>query len=429
MPYLPRSMSLSLFQRDTDPALDESLWAGIGFGVTSAAGVEVNQYTALSASALLACSTILSEDVAKLRPRLWRRRDDGGRVEAKDHWLYRLLRKPNDWQSGFEFREMLMLALVLRGNAYAVIVRNGRGIPTRFVPVNPDWVALYEAPGGELFYYVTPNGLHMRAELVGTEFLIPAEDVLHLRGFSLNGLLGSSRITLAKEAIGLALAQERQSAQWMGNNSRPSGLLTTDQRLDDRAAKRMAEDWKKIHGGPQNAGKVAVLEQGLKFQAMSLSASDMEFLESRKFQVEEIARIFRVPLHMIGSLDRSTNNNIAQQAQEYANYTLTGYTERIAAKLDTHFDLDDEGLFVEWDFSILTRADIATRYNSYRAGVMSMFLTPNEARLDDGRDPMEGGDKLYQPQNMAAAGSQSTGTAPDGAGRPTSDQADGLGNL
>ena len=180
----------------------------------------------------------------------------------------------------------------------------------------------------------------------------------------------------------------------------------------------MAADWKAKHSGLANTGNIPVLEQGLKWQPMSLSSIDMEFISARAFQLQEVCRIFRVPPHMVGELTRSTNNNIGQQGQEYVNYTLSGYTSRWSSKLSSQFGLKRQGLFVDFDYRAITRGDLAARYNAYRTGIMSMFMTPNEARIDDGRNPLEGGDKLQQPQNMAAAGSQSTGTAPDGAGRP-----------
>lgn len=405
-----------------DPNLDSLLWGSSLYSVQSVTGVSINQYTALNATAVMAAVTILAEDVAKLPWSVYRNPDGEARKEAKDHYLYDLLQEPNGYMDGLEFREMMQVGLILRGNAYAPIIRNARGRPVKLIPVNPDWVQLWEAPSGELFYRVTPNGLHMLAELRDLPKMIPFEDMLHIRGFSSNGLLGASRIALAREAIALSIAQEQQAARWMGNGAQPSGILTTDQKLTKEAADRMADDWKKLHSGLQNAAKTAVLEQGLKFEKLTMSSSDLEFLASRRFQTEEIARIFRVPQHMMGVLDRSTNNNIAQQAQEYVNYTLTGYTNRWRAKMSQAFGLRREGISVEFDYRELTTADMTSRISNWRTAIMSMIAKPDEARIDLGMPP-EGGEaaKLHFPQNMAAAGSQSTGTAPDEAGRPPKD--------
>jgi HK97 family phage portal protein len=387
----------------------DSAWnSSFDSSVSSASGFQINQQTALNVTAVMACVSMLSEDVAKLTPGIFKRLGDGGRERVPNHPVAKLLRCPNDWQSGFEFREMMQFSLVLRGNAYALIVRNGRGDPIKLVPINADRVAVWETPDGGLFYRVTPLGMHEMAAFKGQPFFIPAEDMLHIRGFSQNGLVGSSRINLAREAVALALGYERQAANWMGNGGRPSGV-----------AKRLGEDWRNLHGGASNSGKVAVLEQGLKFEKISLSASDLDFIASRKFQLEEVVRIFRVPPHKVGILDRATNNNISQQSQDYVNDTIAGYTCRWTERFDFTFDLSGEGLFMDWDFSILTRADQKTRYENSRMAIMSGFLKPDEARIDDGLAPVGGfADKLIQPLNMAAAGSQATGTQPDGGGRP-----------
>ena len=277
---------------------------GPAFDAHSVTGVDVSPATALNATAFLAGVTMLCEDFAKLTPTLYRKDKDGARLPATDHELFALLYTPNDWQNYFEFAEMMQFWLVVRGNAYAVKKRNARGEVIALIPVAADWVALWEAPDGNLFYRVTPLGLHMMAELSGQPFLIPAEDVFHVRGFSMNGLLGVSRIVLAKEAIGLSIAIERQQAQWMGQGASVNGVLTTDQKLTADAAARMSQDWKDRKSGLQNAGKVLVLEQGLKWQATAMTAADAQLIASRGFQVAEIARLLRVPAHMIGDLTR-----------------------------------------------------------------------------------------------------------------------------
>ncbi len=260
---------------------------------------------------------------------------------------------------GFEFRQMLMVQLLLRENAYAVICRTRGGRPYKLVPVNSDRVAIWEAPSGEIFYRVTPLGLHEMAELQGQPFLIPAEDVIHLRGLSLNGLLGSSRMVLHKDAIGLSIAQEAQQARWMRAGSNPGGILTTESRLGPGTAKRVADDWRTLNAGMDNSGKVAVLEQGLKFEKLGLSATDIDFMNGRQFQRQELALILRIPPHMIGIIQgRSTGGGVVdQQAAEYLNFTLTGHTQRIGDKFDQAFDISGMGMFMDWDYSILTRAD------------------------------------------------------------------------
>jgi HK97 family phage portal protein len=407
--------------RDYGDGYDDSGWTP--FSTASNTGVAVNQGTALKATTVMACVTMLCEDFAKCDPVLYRVDDEHRRVEARDHELFALFAAPNEWQTWFEFAEMMQFSLVLRGNAYAVKLRDRRGRVVKLVPVNADWVALWESPDGALFYRVTPNGLHLRAELMGQPFLIPAEDVLHVKGFSMSGLTGASRIALAADAIGLAVAYERQATQWMGNSAAPSGVLTTDKILTDGAAERVADDFRKRKTGLVNAGKVLVLEQGLKFQQMGMTAQAAEFVASRNFQIQEVTRIFRIPAHMIGDLQRATMNNIEQLSQEYINLTMTGYTKRWAARIAYEWGLKSLGLVLDFDLSTLSRANITARFNNYARAIAGGFWTQNEARIDDGKDPLPGGDKLLTPSGMGAP-SHVSGAGAEGGGRPPAGSAD-----
>ena len=401
--------------RDFGDGYDDSGWSP--FSAASAAGIDVNQGTALKATTVMAAVTMLCEDFAKCEPVLYRLDSDQRRVEAADHELFDLFIEPNDWQTWFEFAETMQFSLVMRGNAYAVKIRDRRGRVLRLIPVNADWVALWESPDGALFYRVTPNGLHLRAELIDQPFLIPAEDVLHIKGFSMSGLTGASRIALAHDAVGLAVAYERQAANWFANGAAPSGVLTTDKTLQDGAAKRMADDWRDRKSGLHNAGKVLVLEQGLKYQQIAMTAQQAEFIASRNFQIQEITRIFRIPAHMLGDLQRATMSNIEQLSQEYINLTITGFTSRWGARISRDWGLKRAGLTLDFKLDMLTRANITARYNNYARGIAGGFLVPNEARVDDHRDPMPGGDKLLTPSGMGAP-SQASGAKAEGGGRP-----------
>ena len=423
------------FKRSTSD--EEWGWRGGLWSSPSATGINIDQQSAMQATAVMACVSVLSEDISKLTPQIFQRVDvagheDGGRQVAKNHFLYNLLWRPNDWQTWPEFCRQMVTGYLLRGNAYAVIIRDGRAKPQMLVPINPDHVALWEAASGELFWMVTRAGLHEKHVLRNEPLLIPYDDVFHLKDLSANGLIGQSRIALAREAIALSLGQEQQYARLMGNGARPSGMLTTEQKLTADAAKRLKDNWDAIHGGLLGSGKTAVLEQGLKWTSLTLTMSDMEFLASRMFQTVEICRLFRVPPHMVGDLSKGTFNNIVQQSQEYRNNTLTSHTEVWEKRLDFQFGLRDMGLFVDMDESSLLKADITARYNVWRVGKLSGILTTNEIRIAEGLEPMEGGDELFQPLNMGPLGSDMTGTPPDGAGKPSdtggTDGTDGSGD-
>ena len=408
-------------------AANDGWFDGTPWSAHATSGVEVNQTTALNATTVLACVFMLCEDFSKLTPTLYRRNSDGSADKASpvlDHEVSPLLYTPNDWQNWPEFAEMMQASLVMRGNAYAVKIRDRRGAVKKLIPVNADWCAIWEAPDGSIWYRVTPNGLHMMAELHNEPFLIPQEDVLHIRGFSLNGLVGSSRIVLGKEAIGLALGYERQGAQWMGSGASPSGVLQTDQKLSDDASKRMAADWKSYTTGLQNAGKVLVLEQGLKYAPMGMTAVTADYINGRNFQIGEATRLFRIPPHMIGDLQRSNGNSIEQLGQEYVNLTMTGYTNRWAWKLDTDFSLRKQGLIVDFDLTLLTRANQTARFNNYSRAISGGFWTQNDTRRDDGKPPIPGGDVLLTPSNMSGVPSHASGSGAEGGGRPEDGSAD-----
>jgi HK97 family phage portal protein len=366
-----------------DPVGSEIFGLNEGWGWASS-GIPVNSISAMQQVAVMACTSILSEDVAKLP--------------------LQLLRKPNAWQTRFEFIEMLQAALVLRGNGYAVIVRDARGTPTMLVPIHPDRVTLYEAPDGEIFYFVTRQGLHEMAVLKDLPIMIHSDDILHVRWLSnWNSLLGVSRIGLMREAIGLAMAQEQHAGNFARQAARPSGVLQTDRKLSKEVIDRLLDAWKKDQGGIQNSGKTRVLEEGLKWQALTMSMVDAEFMDQRRFSVEDIARGFRVPLYKIGVPSEGQGTALVQQDQEYLNNVVLGYCGRWTQKLEATFAIDGD-LFLEFDTSHFLKADIGTRFTAYRQAIGGPFMTPNEARRAEGLPDDPQGDRVLQAVNMMPLG-------------------------
>jgi HK97 family phage portal protein len=390
---------LSRTTDSTSDALDMREW---GWGSPTAAGVMVNQASAMQVSAVYACVSYISYDLAKLGASIFRGKRLGKRQKATNHPLYQLLKQPAPWLTWFEFCGMLQSSVLLRGNGYAVILRDYRGVPRTLVPINPDRVALWEAPNGDLFYMVTRSGLHEMAVLRDEPLLIAAEDILHLKALTMNGLLGLSPISMARESIGLAIAQEQLASRWAGNSAKPSGILTTEQKLSPEAAKRVAEDWKTNSGGLFNAGKTAILEQGLKWQPLAMTSQDMEFIASRQFQLSEIGRIFRMPPHKMGDTARTSGNTISQLAQEYLNDTLSTWIEMWEQRTQFTFNLDPDEMFVEFDVQRLLRADIATRFAANRIALGGTgWTTVNEVRANEGQEDVDGGDTVFRPVNTA----------------------------
>lgn len=417
--------------------LESGQWFPFLGSVKSATGIAVNQSTAMRCSVLFACVNIIGEDVARATPYLYRplpprvlddgRIAPGGRESITNHWLSRLFKRPNRVQDWYQFASFLERSVQLKSNAYAVVLTDRHGEPRELWPMNPDKVVLLESVDGQLFYQFAPTGLfelsifgQLRNAYQG--FRVPAEYVFHMHELGFNALVGASRIGFAADSIGLALAQEQQSARWIANGATPQIVLTTAEKLTTEAAHRMKQDWEEMNAGLMNTGRTAVLEQGLKPERLSLSSVDLEFLASRNFQVEDICRFYRMPPHKVAKMDRATNNNIEAQDADYVNNTLAPKFTRWERRLVFHFGLDAEGIEADFDLSDLFRASPNGRLLSGRQGVSGSVLSPNEARqLYDPNLPMDpDGDRLFAPSNLAATGSDASGSAPDGAGRPPS---------
>lgn len=432
--------------RNGSASADDRLWSDGWYSSPTHTGIGINMQTSMQVGTVLSCVSTIAEDVAKLQPEIYRRRADGGADVAKNHPIRPLLTKPNTWQTWFEFAMMQISALLLRGNSYAVILRNGRGDPIMWVPINPDRVTLWEAPDGELFFVVTRTGLHELAILKNVPLYVPYEDVMHWKGLSGNGLLGMSKIAMCREAIGLAAAMEQLASRTIGSGANPSGVLQSDKKVSKETAENLKEQWQQYKSGLNNAGKLLVLEDGLKWEKMSLTFADLQFLASRQYQDVDIARIFRVPGYMIGIDSKGTRANLTQQAQEYLNNTLMTYVDIIEQRMGFTFDLGAD-YFVRLDLSKILRADIGSRYAAYRIG-QTGWLTTNEIRLSEGLNPIEGGDEIMRPVNVAplnsdvfmgenldpnapptdpnqpGLGSEQTGTGAEGGGRPPEDGTD-----
>lgn len=423
--------------RGTEKMTPDQWWAEYGPTTASVGGIAVTQVTALQVATVQACVSIRAEDVAKLPVHVYRRRKGGGKDIVAEHPLERLLQRPNNYQSAFEFKEQMQVALLLRGNAYAVIIRDFRGQAISLIPVNPNRVWIYEAPDGEIFYQVARRGPHDIAMLKSLPLMVPAEDMLHLRWLALdNSLYGVSRIGIAREAIALALSQQELAARLSANSTNLGGVLTTDQKLTPEAATRLRADWKEQKSGLRNAGETAVLEMGLKWQPLGMTAQAAEFIAQRNMSVEEIARLYRMPPHKIGIITRGLGTSMEQLDHDYMNNVVSSDLVRWETKLSQVFDLASDGVFAEFDVSGFLRAALQTRYNAYRTGIVGMFLTPNEARRAEGLPDHPEGDTLYQPTNVAPMGFEPAGSetgpgsdvtgdaAPGGQGDPAAAQGD-----
>ena len=366
-------------------------------GTTS--GKFVNERTSMQMTAVYCCVRILSEAVAGLPIHLYRYTDVGGKEKAVDHPLYFLLHdEPNAEMTSFVFRETLMTHLLLWGNAYAQIIRNGKGEVIGLYPLMPDRMTVDRDADGNLYYEYTRYSED--AKTMNTRDMtvkLSPRDVLHIPGLGFDGLVGYSPIAMAKNAIGLAIATEEYGSKFFANGAAPSGVLEHPGVLKDPA--KLRDSWTQTFGGSHNANKVAVLEEGVKYTPISISPNEAQFLETRKFQIDEIARIFRVPPHMIGDLEKSSFSNIENMSREFVTYTLDPWLVRIEQSVARALLTPDEKkkYFIKFNVDGLLRGDYESRMQGYSIARQNGWMSANDIRRLEQLDeiPAEEGGDLY----------------------------------
>lgn len=363
----------------------------------STSGKNVNERSAMQMTAVYSCVRILSEAVAGLPLHLYRYDADGSKEKAVDNPLYFLLHdEPNPEMTSFVFRETLMTHLLLWGNGYAQIIRNGKGEVVALYPLMPNRMTVDRDDKGQLYYEYQTSSDDAKTTKGGTVRLKPT-DVLHIPGLGFDGLVGYSPIAMAKNAIGMAIACEEYGAKFFANGATPGGLLEYPGTVKD--PERVRESWNKGFGGSSNSNKVAILEEGMKYTPISISPNEAQFLETRKFQINEIARIFRVPPHMVGDLEKSSFSNIEQQSLEFVKYTLEPWLIRweqsMARVLISQNDKAD--YFIKFNVDGLLRGDYASRMSGYATARQNGWMSANDIRELENLDriPAEDGGDLY----------------------------------
>ena len=355
----------------------------------------MTERSALQMTAVYSCVRILAEAVAGLPLHLYRYTDDGGKEKAIDHPLYRILHdEPNSEMSSFVFRETLMTHLLLWGNCYAQIIRNGKNEIVGLYPLTPNRVTVHRDENGQLYYLYTRGADDVTNTKNMTVKLGPSE-VLHIQGLGFDGLVGYSPIAMAKNAIGLAIATEEYGAKFFANGAAPSGVLEHPGTIKEPG--KVREAWQSQFGGSANSNKIAVLEEGMKYTPISISPEQAQFIETRKFQINEIARIFRVPPHMVGDLEKSSFSNIEQQSLEFVKYTLDPWVVRWEQTLArTLFTVEEKKkYFFRFNVEGLLRGDYVSRMNGYATARQNGWMSANDIRELENLDRIptdEGGD-------------------------------------
>jgi len=363
----------------TRPADDDDYWYSIpNYG--SSAGVDVSPESALHVSAVYASVRVLAETLASLPLPVYMRLVGGGKEKAYDHPLYDLLHdRPNTWQTSFEWREMMMGHLVLRGNAYSRIISGLRGVVDQLWPLHPDRVKVERIEGNRLLYKVTDEkGISQKTLL--------QEEVFHLRGFSTDGMVGIGPIQLMAEGIGLSIATEKYGALLFSNRAMPGGVLEHPGKIGDKAQKNLRNTWHQP--GLAGAHKTALLEEGMKWHQLGLTNEDAQFLETRKFQVNEIARIFRIPPHMIGDLEKATFSNIEHQSIDFVVHTIRPWLVRWEQAISRDLIQFPRKYFAEFLVDGLLRGDAQARSIALQTQFRNGALTINEWREFENRNPL-----------------------------------------
>lgn len=362
---------------------------------TSASGKAVNPSSAIQVSAVYACVRVIAETIASLPFHVYETTENGSR-RAPEHPLYRLIHdEPNKEMTSFILRETMLAHLLLYGNAYCQIIRTGRDKIDSLYPLLPDKMEVDRDAGGLLTYtYTTSDGKRWRLE---------PRDVLHIPGLGFDGVMGYSPIALEKSAIGLGIAAEEYGSKFFSNGARPSGILTHPNTVKDPAALRA--NWNAAYGSSSNASRVAVLEEGMTFVPLSLPNNEAQFLETRKFQVSEICRIFRVPPHMIGDLDRATFSNIEHQSIDFAVHTIRPWLVRIEQAVNRAlFSEKEKGRFyVQFNLDGLMRGDYKSRMEGYAIARQNGWMSANDIRELENMNAMsdeEGGNAYLVNGNM-----------------------------
>ncbi|WP_144394830.1 phage portal protein [Pleionea sediminis] len=363
----------------------------IGGGPTGS-GEIINADNAMRITAVLQAVRILAESSASLPLKLYQR-NGNNKHEATDHPAYQLVySSPNESMTSFDWREAQMVALGLRGNAYSLVKRDHQGALGELILLHPDKTKVVMSQSGKLFY-----------ESMETNKTHPARHILHQKGLSTNGLMGLNPIEMTREALGLSVAAEKHGATTFKNGATPTGILVTPDKAKPEQINELKKSWKKENGG-NNKNGVAVLHSGIKYQQISVSNADAQFLETRKFQIAEIARIFNVPVHLLHDMDRSTFNNIEHMSLAFIKFSLRPWLIRMEQRLNLSLLRPEERhhYYFEHNLSALERADIKTRFSVYAQGRQWGIYSANDCRRKETetlRDDDEG-DSYHTPLNM-----------------------------
>lgn len=398
-------MILDLIEtRNGNPSATDDFWYRALPSLGDAAGSRVGTEEAMSLSAWWNAISLLAGTIGSIPLKLYRRDGENAVVATEDPRHRLVYRAPTPWHTAMEWRELCMGQLLSRGNAFNRILRDDTGRARAVEPIHPNRVRV-EARGGEIVYCVRQK--------TGAEKEYAASEILHFRGLGSDGLTGLSVVSLARRSLGYSLELERHGAALMSNKARPGGILATDQNLKPEQRKDLAATWDKMYNGG-GIGRTAVVDGGLRWQDIGLSNEDAQFVETREFQIQEIARWFNLPPHFLKDMSRATFSNIEQQAIEFVTHTIRPWAERIEQRLDLSLlDESEQGeLFFKFSLEGLLRGDSAARAAYYQSLFNMGALSPNDIRKLEDMNSVEGGDERFVQLNLQTLTAASEPLAP-----------------
>ena len=345
---------------------------------------------ALTLTAVWCAIRLLAESVSSLPVSVYSKQANGDKLEDSKSPIYNLVKfKPNYYQNKITFFEFIMLSICTEGNSYVQIVRNNSGTPVQLICLSPSDVTVV-INDNELFYQVDGGSV------------LDSSDVLHFKTITDDGVTGLSPIDQCAKALNWGVSLEEFGSTFFSNGAKPSSILQTDRALSDTALQRLKTSFNNNYGKLKNSNSTIVLEEGLTFKPISISPEQAQFLSSRQFSIEEVARIFNVPPHMLKDLSKSSFNNIEMQSQEFVTYTLMPYITRIEQEMNLKlFRTNELGkTFIEFNVNGLLRGDVKSRTEAYKTAITNGYMSINEVRQKENMNSIEGGDKHFMQMNM-----------------------------
>jgi HK97 family phage portal protein len=364
----------------------------LAIGTPTNSGQHVNAETAQSLPAVLCAVTTISEAIASLPIHVYQRDQNGDKQRARNHYAERLLNSsPNSYQTAYDLKIALLRAVLLRGNAFSHIEYDGAGKPTALHWLHPDSVIVKKLPNHRLGYQVTLKS--------GKIKILHQEEIIHIKYMSDDGITGRSPIKIARETIGLGLAQQEHGARLFQNGAMPSGVLETDAAFKDpNAANRIRTEFNQKYQGVDKRGEVIFLEQGLKYKPLSISNTDSEWLESRSFTVADIARIFKISPLLLQDLSHGTYSNFSEAQRAFLSHTLRPWLTNLQQAFNSRLvSIRSQGsTFIEFETKDLLRASTEERFSAYDVAIRNGIMSPNDARKAENMPARDGGDEFSQ---------------------------------